>query len=62
MNAVWNELEKENKEFFESYIKSKSGNEKMMSQEETTQMLQEMISSSDSSKGALRRLYKSINL
>jgi hypothetical protein len=55
MNAVWNELEKENKEFFESYIKSKSGNEK-------TQMLQEMISSSDSSKGALRRLYKSINL
>ncbi|WJX63977.1 hypothetical protein P8452_48806 [Trifolium repens] len=49
-STVWNELEKENKEFFESYIKSKSGNEKMMSQEETTQMLQEMISSSDSSK------------
>jgi hypothetical protein len=53
MNVVWNELEKVNKEFFEPYnMKPKSSEEKMMSQEETTQMLKKMISASDSSKGA----------
>jgi len=54
MNVVWNELEKVNKEFFEPYnMKPKSSKEEiMMSQEETTQMLQKMISASDSSKGA----------
>lgn len=54
MNAVWNELEKVNKEFFEPYnMKPKNSKEMMMmmSQEETTQMLQKMISASDSSKG-----------
>jgi TRAP-type C4-dicarboxylate transport system substrate-binding protein len=47
--AVWNELEKENKEFFEAYAKSKSKDERM-SEEETNQMLQKIIS--DSSKGS----------
>lgn len=47
--AVWNELEKENKEFFEAYAKSKSKDERM-SEEETNQMIQKMIS--DSSKGS----------
>ena len=45
--AVWNELEKENKEFFEAYAESKS-KEDRMSEEETSQMIQKMIS--DSSK------------
>lgn len=45
--AVWNELEKENKEFFEAYAKSKSRDDRM-SEEETNQMIQKMIS--DSSK------------
>lgn len=49
MCAVWNELEKENKEFFEEYAKAKSKDERM-SEEETSQMIQKMIS--DSSKGA----------
>ncbi|KAK7839492.1 hypothetical protein CFP56_017946 [Quercus suber] len=44
---VWNELEKENKEFFEAYAESKS-KEDRMSEEETRQMIQKMIS--DSSK------------
>jgi len=47
--AVWNELEKENKEFFEEYAKAKS-KEDRMSEEETSQMIQKMIS--DSTKGA----------
>lgn len=52
MRAVWNELEKENKEFFEPYMKSKS-KEGMMSKEETTQMLEKMISAEkDSSKAS----------
>lgn len=45
--AVWNELEKENKEFFEAYAESKS-KENRMSEEETSQMIQKMIL--DSSK------------
>ncbi|KAK2413397.1 hypothetical protein P8452_59040 [Trifolium repens] len=48
-STVWNELEKENKEFFEAYAKSKSKDERM-SEEETNQMLQKIIS--DSSKGS----------
>lgn len=49
LNAVWNELEKENKGFFEAYAQSKSKDDRM-SEEETNQMIQKMIS--DSSKGA----------
>jgi len=48
MCAVWKELEKENKEFFEEYAKAKS-KEDRMSEEETSQMIQKMIS--DSTKG-----------
>ncbi|KAF7846499.1 hypothetical protein BT93_L4237 [Corymbia citriodora subsp. variegata] len=47
MNEVWNELEKENKEFFEEYVQSQSKDDRM-SQEETNQMIQKIISSSDS--------------
>ncbi|XP_035547886.1 uncharacterized protein LOC109022302 isoform X2 [Juglans regia] len=47
ITAVWNELEKENKEFFEAYAQSQSKAERM-SEEETSQMIQKMIS--DSSK------------
>ncbi|MED6199450.1 hypothetical protein PIB30_119235 [Stylosanthes scabra] len=44
-STVWNELEKENKEFFEGYLKSKE--ERItMSQEETTRIIQKMISDS----------------
>ncbi|XP_057736403.1 uncharacterized protein LOC130951713 [Arachis stenosperma] len=46
-STVWNELEKENKEFFEGYLKLKSNKEeKIMSQEETTRIIQNMISDS----------------
>lgn len=45
---MWTELEKENKEFFEAYAQSQS-NKDRMSEEETSQMIQRMIS--DSSKG-----------
>ncbi|KAK7273105.1 hypothetical protein RIF29_14151 [Crotalaria pallida] len=48
-STVWSELEKENKEFFEAYDKSKSKDDRM-SEEETNRMIQKMIS--DSSKGA----------
>ncbi|XP_022133966.1 uncharacterized protein LOC111006373 isoform X1 [Momordica charantia] len=47
-STVWSELEKENKEFFEAYAQSQS-NKDRMSEEETSQMIQKMIS--DSSKG-----------
>ncbi|XVF75421.1 hypothetical protein PTKIN_Ptkin13bG0187300 [Pterospermum kingtungense] len=46
-STVWNELEKENKEFFEAYAQSQSKQDRM-SEEETSQMIQKMIS--DSSK------------
>ena len=46
-STVWNELEKENKEFFEAYAESQS-KEDRMSEEETSQLIQKMIS--DSSK------------
>ncbi|KAJ8436498.1 hypothetical protein Cgig2_003196 [Carnegiea gigantea] len=48
---VWNELEKENKEFFEAYLKAKSCEDRM-SEAETSQMIQKMISESGSSKGS----------
>ncbi|XP_062092755.1 uncharacterized protein LOC133798487 [Humulus lupulus] len=44
-STVWNELEKENKEFFEAYTESQSKEDKM-SEEETSQMIQKMISDS----------------
>ncbi|GMY08644.1 putative angiotensin-converting enzyme 2 [Fagus crenata] len=46
-STVWKELEKENKEFFEAYTQSQSKSDQM-SEEETSQMIQKMIS--DSSK------------
>ncbi|KAH7548011.1 hypothetical protein JRO89_XS14G0053000 [Xanthoceras sorbifolium] len=45
--AVWNELEKENKEFFEAYAESQSKDNRM-SEEETSEMIHKIIS--DSSK------------
>ncbi|KGN51261.1 uncharacterized protein LOC101208991 isoform X1 [Cucumis sativus] len=47
-STVWNELEKENKEFFEAYAQSHNNSDRM-SEEETSQMIQKMIS--DSGKG-----------
>lgn len=47
MYAVWNELEKENKEFFEAYAQSQGKGDRI-SEEETSQMIQKLIS--DSSK------------
>ncbi|GMY08643.1 putative angiotensin-converting enzyme 2 [Fagus crenata] len=46
-STVWNELEKENKEFFEGYSQSHSKPDPV-SEEETTQLIQKIIS--DSSK------------
>ncbi|CAN1798371.1 hypothetical protein LINPERHAP1_LOCUS21676 [Linum perenne] len=40
--AVWNELEKENKGFFEAYAESKSKDGRM-SEEETSAMIRKMI-------------------
>lgn len=45
MNAVWNELEKENKEFFKAYAQYKSKDDRM-SEEETSQIIQKMMSES----------------
>ncbi|XVF23790.1 hypothetical protein REPUB_Repub13aG0069600 [Reevesia pubescens] len=44
-STVWNELEKENKEFFEAYAQSQSKQDRM-SEEETSQMIQNMIAES----------------
>ncbi|KAL4310175.1 hypothetical protein GQ457_01G044570 [Hibiscus cannabinus] len=44
-STVWNELEKENKEFFEAYARSQSKPDPM-SENETSQMIQKMISDS----------------
>ncbi|KAL4369725.1 hypothetical protein GQ457_05G032300 [Hibiscus cannabinus] len=44
-STVWNELEKENKEFFEAYAQSQSKQDRM-SEEETSQMIRKMISDS----------------
>ncbi|XP_059459212.1 uncharacterized protein LOC132188700 [Corylus avellana] len=50
-STVWNELVKENKRFFEAYTQShESKADDQMSEEETRQMIQKMIS--DSSKGS----------
>ena len=47
--AVWNELEKENKEFFETYAQSqRQSKADLMSEEETSRLIQKIIS--DSSK------------
>ncbi|KAL2896461.1 3-phytase A [Bienertia sinuspersici] len=46
-STVWKELEKENKEFFEAYSKSKN-DEDRMSEAETSEMIQKMISESSS--------------
>ncbi|KAK9741408.1 hypothetical protein RND81_03G103300 [Saponaria officinalis] len=50
-STVWNELEKENREFFETYTTSKD-DEDRMSEAETSEMIQKMISdtSKDSNK------------
>ncbi|MED6144696.1 hypothetical protein PIB30_118473 [Stylosanthes scabra] len=50
-STVWNELEKENKEFFEAYSESKRKNDRM-SEEETNQIIQKMISDSSSSSSS----------
>ncbi|KAL0002987.1 hypothetical protein SO802_016768 [Lithocarpus litseifolius] len=48
-STVWNELEKENKEFFETYAQSqRQSKADLMSEEETTRLIQKIIS--DSSK------------
>lgn len=44
---MWNELEKENKEFFETYSQSRSKEEDRMSETETSAMIQKMISDHD---------------
>ncbi|KAK8487203.1 hypothetical protein V6N13_062691 [Hibiscus sabdariffa] len=44
-STVWNELEKENKEFFEAYARSQSKSDRM-SEKETSQMIQKIISDS----------------
>ncbi|XP_059309831.1 uncharacterized protein LOC132060956 [Lycium ferocissimum] len=48
--TVWKELEKENKEFFESYTQSQ--NKDRMSDAETSAMIQKMISDSKESDKA----------
>ncbi|XP_038691915.1 uncharacterized protein LOC119990141 [Tripterygium wilfordii] len=50
-STVWNELEKENKEFFESYAESKTKDDRM-SEEETSQMIQKMIDNAGSSSSS----------
>ncbi|KAI6676396.1 hypothetical protein NL676_037192 [Syzygium grande] len=46
-STVWDELEKENKEFFEEYAQFRSKDDRM-SEEETSRMIQKIISSSGS--------------
>ncbi|KAE7996853.1 hypothetical protein FH972_001542 [Carpinus fangiana] len=51
-STVWNELEKENKRFFEAYAQSlESKADDQMSEEETRQMIQKMISDSSKDSG-----------
>ncbi|KAI3705577.1 hypothetical protein L1987_75816 [Smallanthus sonchifolius] len=48
-STVWKELEKENKEFFESYMKSESSSgSNRMSEAETSELIQKMISDNES--------------
>ncbi|KAM3234955.1 hypothetical protein P3L10_014991 [Capsicum annuum] len=49
-STVWKELEKENKEFFESYKESQ--NKDRMTEEETSAMVQKMILSSSDEPGS----------
>lgn len=50
-STVWKELEKENKEFFESYLKSQSSSgTNRMSEAETTELIQKIISDNQSNK------------
>lgn len=51
MHAVWKELEKENKEFFEAYSQSQNKPDRM-SESETDEMIQKMISDHDQSKNS----------
>lgn len=46
--TVWNELEKENKEFFETY--AQSHNKDCITEEETSAMIQKMILDNDHTK------------
>lgn len=48
-HAVWNELEKENKEFFETYAQSQSKDDRM-SEAETSELIQKMIADSSKDK------------
>lgn len=52
LHAVWKELEKENKEFFDAYTQSQNKSDRM-SESETDEMIQKMISDhqSQSSNG-----------
>ncbi|XP_057524570.1 uncharacterized protein LOC130804220 [Amaranthus tricolor] len=45
-STVWKELEKENKEFFEAYSTSKNEEGSIMSEAETSEMIQKLISDS----------------
>ncbi|KAI3508619.1 hypothetical protein L1887_23628 [Cichorium endivia] len=50
-STVWKELEKENKEFFESYLHSQSSSgTSRMSEAETSELIQKMISDNQSNK------------
>ncbi|OIT22096.1 PREDICTED: uncharacterized protein LOC109218053 [Nicotiana attenuata] len=49
-STVWNELEKENKEFFEAY--SQSHNKDFITEEETSAMIQKMILDNDHTKNS----------
>ncbi|XP_052205763.1 uncharacterized protein LOC127810365 isoform X1 [Diospyros lotus] len=48
-STVWNELEKENKEFFQAYFQSQT-KEGRMSEAETSEMIQRMIPADHVSK------------
>ncbi|KAI3751396.1 hypothetical protein L2E82_22482 [Cichorium intybus] len=50
-STVWKELEKENKDFFESYSQSQSSSgTSRMSEAETSELIQKMISDNQSNK------------
>ncbi|XP_009778459.1 uncharacterized protein LOC107777261 isoform X2 [Nicotiana tabacum] len=48
--TVWNELEKENREFFETY--AQSHNKDFITEEETSAMIQKMILDNDHTKNS----------
>ncbi|KAJ9684114.1 hypothetical protein PVL29_016555 [Vitis rotundifolia] len=48
-STVWNELEKENKEFFEAYHTQTQSGDDRMSEAETNEMIQKMIADSKDS-------------